>query len=57
MIDLATALGMRTVAEGVETEEQLAILKQLGCHAAQGYLLGRPLPPEPLAAELPQLPA
>ncbi len=43
-IRLAHELGMRTVAEGVETEEQLIALHQLGTDFAQGYLLGRPVP-------------
>jgi diguanylate cyclase (GGDEF)-like protein len=42
ILDLAHRLGLRTVAEGVETGEQLAALRALGCDAAQGYLLGRP---------------
>jgi diguanylate cyclase (GGDEF)-like protein/PAS domain S-box-containing protein len=42
MIQLAHSLGKTTVAEGVETEEQLARLRTLGCDAVQGYLLGRP---------------
>ncbi len=46
VISLAHALGLKTVAEGVETEEQLAILKELGCDLGQGYLFARPLPPE-----------
>jgi diguanylate cyclase (GGDEF)-like protein/PAS domain S-box-containing protein len=46
VISLAHALGLTTVAEGVETDEQLAILKELGCNLGQGYLFARPLPPE-----------
>jgi diguanylate cyclase (GGDEF)-like protein len=38
-------LNLECVAEGVETEEQLAILKSMGCTHAQGYLIGRPEPP------------
>jgi EAL domain-containing protein (putative c-di-GMP-specific phosphodiesterase class I) len=34
---------VEVVAEGVETEEQLAELRRLGCHRAQGYLLARPM--------------
>lgn len=41
---LAEALGMRLVAEGVETEGHLAFLRAAGCREAQGYLLGRPEP-------------
>jgi diguanylate cyclase (GGDEF)-like protein/PAS domain S-box-containing protein len=43
---MARSLGLRTVGEGVETEDQLARLAAAGCDSAQGYLLGRP---EPLA--------
>ena len=46
VLELATRFGLHTVAEGVETPEQLAALRRLGCDSAQGYLLGRPLPPE-----------
>jgi diguanylate cyclase (GGDEF)-like protein/PAS domain S-box-containing protein len=41
-IDMAHALGMVVAAEGVETEEQLARLQDLGCDRAQGYYLARP---------------
>jgi EAL domain-containing protein (putative c-di-GMP-specific phosphodiesterase class I) len=34
------------VAEGVETDLQAMLLRQLGCHTFQGYLYGRPMPPE-----------
>jgi diguanylate cyclase (GGDEF)-like protein len=37
------ALGLKVVAEGVETEGQLEVVRQAGCEAVQGYLLGRPL--------------
>ncbi|MBK6858434.1 MAG: EAL domain-containing protein [Microthrixaceae bacterium] len=52
VIGLAEALGMTTVAEGVERPEQLAWLRQLGCRMAQGYALSRPLAPEDLEALL-----
>ena len=42
VLSMADALKLRVVTEGVETEEQLDILKSLGCDEAQGYLLGRP---------------
>jgi EAL domain-containing protein (putative c-di-GMP-specific phosphodiesterase class I) len=41
---LAKALGMEAVAEGIETEEQLAHVAIEGCSEAQGYLIGRPMP-------------
>jgi diguanylate cyclase (GGDEF)-like protein len=44
VIGLARALGLRPVAEGVETEAQWAELKRLGCEFAQGYFFSRPLP-------------
>jgi len=43
-IEMGHALGMRVVAEGVETEDQLAVLRLDGCDVAQGYLFSRPLP-------------
>ncbi|WP_151636260.1 bifunctional diguanylate cyclase/phosphodiesterase [Noviherbaspirillum aerium] len=45
IITMAHALGMRVVAEGVEEERQLEILKALGCDEVQGYLLAQPLAP------------
>jgi diguanylate cyclase (GGDEF)-like protein len=44
IVDLARSYGMKTVAEGVETQAQLEALKALGCERAQGYLLGHPAP-------------
>jgi diguanylate cyclase (GGDEF)-like protein/PAS domain S-box-containing protein len=44
IIGLARALGIRTVAEGVETNEHLALLRQFGADEAQGYLISRPVP-------------
>jgi EAL domain-containing protein (putative c-di-GMP-specific phosphodiesterase class I) len=52
IIAMARALGLGVVAEGVETERELEGLVALGCEAAQGYLLGRPVPFEDLAARL-----
>ena len=51
ILALAHSLGMKAVAEGVETSEQLQILQGLGCDAAQGFLLGKPKP----AAEMEDL--
>jgi predicted signal transduction protein with EAL and GGDEF domain len=44
LVTLARGLGLNITAEGVETEEQLAQLRELGVNFAQGYLLGRPMP-------------
>ena len=48
VLALGHSVGMEIVAEGVETEEQLAFLRHLECDRVQGYLLGRPLPPAAL---------
>lgn len=45
VISLAHAVGLSVVAEGIETEEQLQAITAMGADRAQGYLLGRPLPP------------
>jgi diguanylate cyclase (GGDEF)-like protein/PAS domain S-box-containing protein len=44
IVDLGPVLGMTTIAEGVETPEQLATLRRLGCDFAQGYEIARPQP-------------
>jgi EAL domain-containing protein (putative c-di-GMP-specific phosphodiesterase class I) len=44
VIALSQSLGMTTVAEGVETEEELAVVTQLGCTKVQGFYFGRPMP-------------
>ena len=46
VVDLGTQLGASITAEGIETEEQMARVRQEGCTEAQGFLLGRPLPAE-----------
>jgi diguanylate cyclase (GGDEF)-like protein len=51
-IDLGHNMGLKVVAEGVETEEMMARLKDLRCDLAQGYHLSRPLPPDKLEAWL-----
>lgn len=44
IINLAIELGMEVICEGVETKEHAQMLKDLGCHMAQGFLFGAPLP-------------
>jgi diguanylate cyclase (GGDEF)-like protein len=51
IIGLASAFDLVSVAEGVETREQLGLLRRFGCHQSQGYLHSRPVP----VAELEQL--
>jgi EAL domain-containing protein (putative c-di-GMP-specific phosphodiesterase class I) len=46
VIELANTLGLTTIAEGVESEEQLGALRDMGCHLAQGFYF---MPPEPAA--------
>src|SRR3546814_14300154 len=43
IVGLATALGMETTAEGVETHDDLALIRRLGCSHVQGYIYGRPM--------------
>ena len=49
IIDLAHGLGLTVTAEGIETAEQLKLLRELGCDVAQGYFVARPLEPHKLA--------
>ena len=44
IISLGRNLGLRVVAEGIETQEQLSMLREGGCDVGQGFLLGRPQP-------------
>ncbi|HEV7864050.1 MAG TPA: EAL domain-containing protein, partial [Acidimicrobiia bacterium] len=52
VIDLAHALGLVVVAEGVETTDQMTHLRRLGCDLAQGYLFARPQPAADLERQL-----
>ncbi|MEN5117909.1 GGDEF and EAL domain-containing protein [Luteimonas sp. TWI662] len=54
VLKLSAELGYRTVAEGVESPEQMARLREWQCDEAQGYLVSRPLTPEALVALLRQ---
>ncbi len=54
VVTMANRLGLRVVAEGVETPEQLAVVRELGITWAQGYLLGRPAPIDDAIATLAQ---
>jgi EAL domain-containing protein (putative c-di-GMP-specific phosphodiesterase class I) len=46
MVGLASDLHMQTTAEGVETHEELALVRSLGCSLVQGYIFGKPMPAE-----------
>jgi diguanylate cyclase (GGDEF)-like protein len=46
MVGLASDLKMQTTAEGVETQEELALVRTLGCSLVQGYIFGKPMPSE-----------
>lgn len=54
IVDLATALGMITIAEGIETPRQLACLQHAGATGYQGFLTARPMSPEAMTAYLQQ---
>jgi len=45
---MSHSLGFQTIAEGVETAEQLAFLRECGCDEIQGYYFSKPLPAEKL---------
>jgi diguanylate cyclase (GGDEF)-like protein len=51
-VELGSNLGLRVIAEGVETAEHWRTLRDYGCHEAQGYLIGAPMPPDELTAWL-----
>jgi EAL domain-containing protein (putative c-di-GMP-specific phosphodiesterase class I) len=46
MIQLAESFEVPTIAEGVETEEQMLTMKELGCDIVQGYYFAKPMPAE-----------
>ena len=48
IIDLAHGLNLTVTAEGVETPEQMKLLRELGCDVAQGFFVAKPLPPDEL---------
>ena len=50
MIEIARLLEVPVIAEGVETKEQMELLKKLGCDIVQGYYFSKPLPPEEFGA-------
>ena len=52
IVALGQALGLRIVAEGVETDVQQNFLTRLGCNSLQGYLLGHPLPADGFMADI-----
>ena len=49
MVDLAHGLGLTAIAEGIETVDQLRVVRETGCDIAQGFLISQPLAPEALA--------
>jgi EAL domain-containing protein (putative c-di-GMP-specific phosphodiesterase class I) len=55
VVNLATVLGFRVLAEGVETEQQLDVLRTLNCDFFQGYLRNKPLPQQEFTRLLEQL--
>ncbi len=56
VVEMARALGLEIVAEGVETAEQLASVRSLGCHQAQGFFFMPPLPAEEVPGVLAESP-
>lgn len=52
VVTLAHSLGLKVIAEGVDAEEQAALLAELGCDQMQGYLISKPVPPEQIEAML-----
>jgi EAL domain-containing protein (putative c-di-GMP-specific phosphodiesterase class I) len=52
IVELARVLEMDVVAEGIETQEQYALLRQLGCKFGQGFLFSRPVPADAISEML-----
>ncbi|WP_460367085.1 putative bifunctional diguanylate cyclase/phosphodiesterase, partial [Actinocorallia lasiicapitis] len=52
IVRLGADLGLTVVAEGIEREEQLTLLREMGCPRGQGYLVARPMPPDRITAEI-----
>lgn len=52
VVDMAKKLGMHTLCEGVETQEQSDFLREIGCERQQGYLFSKPIPEEEFLAKL-----
>jgi diguanylate cyclase (GGDEF)-like protein/PAS domain S-box-containing protein len=52
VMHMAESLDLQSIAEGIETAEQLAVVRSLGCELGQGYLFSRPVPPEEIGRML-----
>ena len=52
VVNMAKQIGIKTLAEGVETEEQFEFLRSIGCEKTQGFYFGRPMPKEQLSEHL-----
>ena len=50
IISIGHILDLKVISEGVETSDQVEVLKKIGCDYVQGYVWGRPMPPEEAAA-------
>ncbi len=57
MVSMGRSLGLHVIAEGVETDEQLEMLRDQGCHEVQGFLLSPPVPVQDLDEALSSTPA
>ena len=56
IVAMGKGLQLNVIAEGVETQGQLEYLREINCHEAQGFLFGKPLPPDVIAQLLIQEP-